>query len=170
MEENEWVVDYALKNRYVKLVETGIIIFLLFLELQVGEEGFTNFRDKRFHPSLKLTKRIYPHLHNMDGFFVAKFKKYADGPKKKKETHDIDKNDVKKDQQEEIEKEKISEKPEENKQENNNEKNKKNKNKVKNKNTGQKTQSVQAEETKIKEVEKNSNLLKKKQPRKKDSK
>ena len=72
VEENEWVVDYALKNRHVKLLDA---------ELGIGEDGFTRFRDKRFHPSLKLTKRIYPHLHNMDGFFVAKFKKYADGAK-----------------------------------------------------------------------------------------
>ena len=72
VEENEWVVDYALKNRFVKLVETG---------LEVGEPGLASFKEKRFHPSLKLAKRIYPHVHNMDGFFVAKFRKFADGVK-----------------------------------------------------------------------------------------
>ena len=72
VEENEWVVDYALNNRYVKLVETG---------LEVGEQGFASFKEKRFHPSLKLSKRIYPHVHNMDGFFVAKLRKFANGVK-----------------------------------------------------------------------------------------
>ena len=72
VEENEWVVDYALKNRYVKLVESG---------LEVGEPGMSSFKDKRFHPTLKLAKRIYPHVHNMDGFFVAKLRKFADGVK-----------------------------------------------------------------------------------------
>jgi ribosomal RNA methyltransferase Nop2 len=65
-----------------------VYIKLTTIELQIGEDGFTSFRDKRFHPSLKLTKRIYPHLHNMDGFYVAKFKKYADG---EKEVSKIDK-------------------------------------------------------------------------------
>jgi ribosomal RNA methyltransferase Nop2 len=69
------VVDYALRTRYVKLVEIG-------MSEEVGEPGLTKHKHLRFHPSLNLTRRIYPHVHNMDGFYVAKFKKFANGERK----------------------------------------------------------------------------------------
>lgn len=68
------MVDYALRHRYVKLVDTGLS--------EVGEPGLTKYQEKRFHPSLNLTRRIYPHVHNMDGFYFAKLKKFANGERK----------------------------------------------------------------------------------------
>jgi 25S rRNA (cytosine2870-C5)-methyltransferase len=67
--ENEEVVQYALQKRDIQIVETG---------LGFGSAGFTRYQQKRFHPSMALTKRFYPHTVNMDGFFVCKIKKLSD--------------------------------------------------------------------------------------------
>ncbi|KAF4126433.1 25S rRNA (cytosine2870-C5)-methyltransferase [Geosmithia morbida] len=72
IEENEQVVQYALRRRpNVRLVETNI---------PFGKEGFTAFRGKKFDPSLRLTRRFYPHSYNVDGFYVAKFQKIGPTP------------------------------------------------------------------------------------------
>ncbi|KAJ3438813.1 28s rRNA (cytosine(4447)-c(5))-methyltransferase-related [Anaeramoeba flamelloides] len=91
VEENEWVVNYALKKRNVKLVETGI---------SFGDPGIPKSKYRRFHPSIKLCKRIYPHKLNMDGFFIAKFIKYSNEiPKPKTNDQNENKNNKKRNNQ-----------------------------------------------------------------------
>lgn len=52
--------------------------------------GVTKYLAKRFHPSVTLTRRFYPHVYNMDGFYVAKFKKLSNDIPAGKEEKEID--------------------------------------------------------------------------------
>lgn len=64
VDENEAVVDYLLSQRRNAKVAD--------LSVAVGKEGFTHFRSENFSGSLSKARRVYPHTHNMDGFFYVR--------------------------------------------------------------------------------------------------
>jgi 16S rRNA C967 or C1407 C5-methylase (RsmB/RsmF family) len=64
-EENELVI-----NELLEISGNAVVIE----PVHRGLPGLTRFGDRRFHPSLSRTARLYPHLHNTVGFFIAKLK------------------------------------------------------------------------------------------------
>lgn len=65
-EENEMIVDWALKNLPVKLEETG---------LKIGSPGLTTFFGKKLNKEIVKCKRFWPSKTKTQGFFIAKMVK-----------------------------------------------------------------------------------------------
>lgn len=62
-EEDELVVDYAVKNYGLKVEP-----------VPYGLPGIDRFGDLTFCPDVKNARRLYPHIHNTTGFFVARMR------------------------------------------------------------------------------------------------
>ncbi len=63
-EENEMVVDRLLQNFGNITVEP----------IAYGSRGLTRFGDLKFDSQLKYAQRLYPHLHDTTGFFIARLR------------------------------------------------------------------------------------------------
>ena len=66
VEENEEVIDFALKNTDLKLVSTA---------LTIGDEGLTKTYEGELDSSLTKCRRFWPHKTKTEGFFIAKLVK-----------------------------------------------------------------------------------------------
>jgi NOL1/NOP2/sun family putative RNA methylase len=78
-EENEMVIQHALENRPVRIEPINLDI--------PHVPGLTEWEGRRFHPDMELCMRIYPHLLDSGGAFVAKLRK-LDDPRGKKDRID----------------------------------------------------------------------------------
>lgn len=62
-EENEMIIDSLIKNHKRKITV---------VPSDFGSPGLTEFGEIHFDSSLKNARRLYPHLHDTTGFFIAK--------------------------------------------------------------------------------------------------
>ena len=67
-EENEFIIEWALKNLPVKCVETGV---------KYGVEGVTYVLDQQLSEQVRFTRRVWPQNGQNEGFFVAKLVKHG---------------------------------------------------------------------------------------------
>lgn len=66
-EENEMIINELINNNNRKDIEIEPVKY--------GIDGLTEFKNYKFDKELINTKRLYPHIHNTNGFFIAKLKK-----------------------------------------------------------------------------------------------
>ncbi len=64
-EENEIVIDNLVKNNDNIEIEPG----------KFGIDGLAKFNKDSFVKQMSNTKRLYPHIHHTNGFFIAKIRK-----------------------------------------------------------------------------------------------
>jgi len=64
-EEDELVIDYALKNHDICIEKIDTI----------GDEGLTHVFGEKLDPSIKQCKRLWPSKTNTIGFFMARIRK-----------------------------------------------------------------------------------------------
>lgn len=62
-EEDELIIDWALRELPVRCISTGI---------KVGDEGLTNVFGKNLNKDVGHCRRFWPHKTNTEGFFIAK--------------------------------------------------------------------------------------------------
>ncbi|MER5174401.1 MAG: RsmB/NOP family class I SAM-dependent RNA methyltransferase [Candidatus Nitrosocosmicus sp.] len=66
-EENEMIIDELVRNNKDGDIEIEPVKY--------GINGLTEFNNHQFKKELSNTKRLYPHIHNTNGFFIAKLRK-----------------------------------------------------------------------------------------------
>jgi NOL1/NOP2/sun family putative RNA methylase len=64
-EENEMVIDNIVRNNDDIEIEPG----------RFGIDGLAKFNENSFVKQMNNTKRLYPHIHRTNGFFIAKIRK-----------------------------------------------------------------------------------------------
>lgn len=65
-EENEEIIDYALQQCPIQVIDTG---------LPIGDPGFTAPFGRDLNVSVQRARRFYPFKHQMEGFFICRMKK-----------------------------------------------------------------------------------------------